>query len=57
VREHIDLDVSGLLRRQLTINVAGDLVISLLMRTCSGRLTSAEALGHREFAVAWPYGP
>ena len=55
MREHIDLDVSGLLRRELTLHVAGDLLIDLMLRTCSGRLTSAEALGHREFVLTKLY--
>ena len=55
MREHIDLDVSGLLRRELTLHVAGDLLIDLMLRTCSGRLTSAEALGHREFVITKLY--
>lgn len=55
MREHIDLDVSGLLRRELTLHVAGDLLIDLTLRTCSGRLTSAEALGHREFVLTKLY--
>jgi len=53
--EHIDLNVSGLLRRELTLNVAGDLLIDLMLRTCNGRLTSAEALGHREFVLTKLY--
>jgi (2R)-sulfolactate sulfo-lyase subunit beta len=55
MREHIDLDVSGLLRRELTLHVAGDLLIDLMLRTCNGRLTSAEALGHREFVITKLY--
>ncbi len=55
MREHIDLNVSGLLRRELTLQVAGDLLIDLTLRTCSGRLTSAEVLGHREFVLTKLY--
>jgi (2R)-sulfolactate sulfo-lyase subunit beta len=53
--EHIDLDVSGILRRELDHQHAGDLLIDLLLRTCNGRLTCAEALGHREFALTRLY--
>ena len=48
IPEHIDLDVSGLLRREMTMDEAGDRLIEIMLRTCNGRLTCAEALGHRE---------
>ncbi len=53
--EHIDLDVSGLLRREMTLDQAGDQLIDIMMRTCNGRLTCAEALGHREFVMTKLY--
>lgn len=53
--EHIDLDVSGLLRRALTLDEAGDALLDLTLRTASGRLTAAEALGHREFVLTKLY--
>jgi len=53
--EHIDLDVSGILRRELTLDQAGDQLIDIMIRTCSGRLTCAEALGHREFVMTKLY--
>ena len=53
--EHIDLDVSGLLRREMTLDQAGDQLIDLMIRTCNGRLTCAEALGHREFGLTKLY--
>ncbi len=53
--EHIDLDVSGVLQRTLTIPEAGDELISMIVRTANGRLTAAEALGHREFAMTKLY--
>ena len=53
--EHIDLDVSGLLRREMTLDEAGDKLIDLVLRTCNGRLTCAEALGHREFVLTKLY--
>jgi (2R)-sulfolactate sulfo-lyase subunit beta len=55
MREHVDLDVSGLLRRELTLDEAGDRLIELVLRTCNGRLTCAEALGHREFVLTKLY--
>jgi (2R)-sulfolactate sulfo-lyase subunit beta len=53
--EHIDVDVSGVLRRELTLDTAGDVLIDMIMRTASGRLTAAEALGHREFVMTKLY--
>jgi (2R)-sulfolactate sulfo-lyase subunit beta len=53
--EHVDLDVSGILRRDLTIPQAGDALIDMIVRTANGRLTAAEALGHREFVMTKLY--
>jgi (2R)-sulfolactate sulfo-lyase subunit beta len=53
--EHIDLDVSGILRREMTLDEAGDRLIDLMIRTCNGRLTCGEALGHREFVLTKLY--
>ena len=53
--EHIDLDVSGILRREMTLDEAGDRLIEIMLRTCNGRLTAAEALGHREFVLTRLY--
>jgi altronate dehydratase len=49
--EHIDLDVSGLLWREYTLREAGGRLMALIDRTANGRLTCAEALGHREFVL------
>jgi len=53
--EHIDLDVSGLLRRELTLDQAGDLLLEMMFKTANGRLTSAEVLRHREFVITRLY--
>ncbi len=53
--EHIDVDVSGILRRDLTIDQAGDVLIDMIARTANGRATAAEALGHREFVMTKLY--
>jgi (2R)-sulfolactate sulfo-lyase subunit beta len=53
--EHIDLDVSGILRREMTLEQAGDALIDLTVRTGNGRMTAAEALGHREFVLTKLY--
>jgi (2R)-sulfolactate sulfo-lyase subunit beta len=53
--EHIDLDVSGLLQREKNLDQCGDELIDIMLRTCNGRLTAAEALGHREFVLTRLY--
>lgn len=53
--EHIDVDVSGVLRRDMTIPEAGDRLIDMVVRTSNGRLTAAEVLGHREFVMTKLY--
>jgi (2R)-sulfolactate sulfo-lyase subunit beta len=53
--EHVDLDVSGILRRDMTIPQAGDALIDMIVRTANGRLTAAEALGHREYVMTKLY--
>jgi (2R)-sulfolactate sulfo-lyase subunit beta len=53
--EHIDVDVSGLLRKELTPDQAGDELLECMFRTANGRLTAAEALGHREFVLTRLY--
>lgn len=47
--EHIDVDVSALLTLKITGEQAGDMLMDMLVRTVSGRFTSTEILGHREF--------
>jgi len=53
--EHIDLDVSGILRREMNLDEAGDALVDLTLRTSNGRVTAAEALGHREFVLTKLY--
>lgn len=53
--EHIDVDTSGLLRREMNMDQAGDALLSMMLRTANGRLTAAEALGHREFVLTRLY--
>ena len=53
--EHIDLDVSPILQGEMTIDQAGDALIDMIARTANGRLTAAEALGHREFVMTKLY--
>jgi (2R)-sulfolactate sulfo-lyase subunit beta len=53
--EHIDVDVSGVVRREMTLSGAGDALIDMIVRTANGRLTAAEALGHKEFVMTKLY--
>ena len=53
--EHIDVDVSGILKREMTIDEAGDNLIDMIVRTANGRNTAAEVLGHREFSMTKLY--
>ncbi|MEL6601296.1 MAG: UxaA family hydrolase [Pseudomonadota bacterium] len=53
--EHIDVDVTGVLTRQMTIDEAGDSLIDMICRTANGRSTAAEALGHKEFVMTKLY--
>jgi (2R)-sulfolactate sulfo-lyase subunit beta len=53
--EHVDVDTSGLLQREITMGQAGDRLLEMMFRTANGRLTAAEALGHREFVLTRLY--
>src|SRR6202171_613466 len=53
--EHVDVDTSGLLQREITMDQAGDKLLEMMFRTADGRLTAAEALGHREFVMTRLY--
>jgi (2R)-sulfolactate sulfo-lyase subunit beta len=53
--EHLDYDCTGLLQRQKNLDQTGDELIEVMLRTCNGRLTAAEALGHREFVLTRLY--
>jgi (2R)-sulfolactate sulfo-lyase subunit beta len=53
--EHVDLDVSGILRGEMNLDQAGDALIDITLRTCNGRLTAAETLKHREFVMTKLY--
>jgi len=53
--EHVDVDVSALLRKEMTPDGAGDALLESMLRTANGRLTAAEALGHKEFVLTRLY--
>ena len=53
--EHIDLDVSKILKREMNLSQAGDALIDITVKTANGRITCAEALGHKEFVITKLY--
>ena len=53
--EHIDLDVSKILKREMNLSQAGDALINITIKTANGRITCAEALGHKEFVITKLY--
>ncbi len=53
--EHVDYDCSGLLQREKNLDQTGDELLEVMLRTCNGRLTAAEALGHNEFVLTRLY--
>lgn len=55
MREHIDVDISGLLSLEMTLAQAGEALIHMMKRNLNGRLTAAEVLGHKEFVLTKLY--
>ncbi|MCG0277149.1 MAG: UxaA family hydrolase [Thermanaeromonas sp.] len=53
--EHIDVDLSGILRREMNLEEAGTKILEEFFRTLNGRFTKAEALGHKEFVLTKLY--
>lgn len=53
--EHIDLDVSGLLQREINLDKAGDMLLEKIRRTSNGLLSATEVLMHREFVLTKLY--
>ena len=53
--EHIDVDVTGLLRFEYNLDGAADRTMEMMARTINGRLTCAETLHHDEFVLTKLY--
>lgn len=53
--EHIDYDCSAILRGEMTLEQSGDNLLAMLRRTCDGRLTAQEVLGHEEYVLTKLY--
>jgi altronate dehydratase large subunit len=49
--DNIDVDVSAVMRDVETFDAAAHRLFDALLASCSGELTAAERLGHREFAI------
>jgi (2R)-sulfolactate sulfo-lyase subunit beta len=53
--EHIDYDCSAILQGEMTLDESGNNLLDMLVRTCNGRLTANEVLGHEEFVLTKLY--
>ncbi len=53
--EHVDVDLTGILRMEMNLDQAADATLQMLERTINGRLTSAETLRHNEFVLTKLY--
>jgi (2R)-sulfolactate sulfo-lyase subunit beta len=53
--EHIDVDLTGLLRFDFNLDGAADRTMDVLAHTINGRLTAAETLRHDEFVITKLY--
>jgi (2R)-sulfolactate sulfo-lyase subunit beta len=53
--EHIDVDLTGILRMEMNLDQAADAALKVLERTINGRFTAAEALRHDEFVLTKLY--
>jgi len=53
--EHVDVDLTGLLRFDYNLDGAADKTMEMMAHTINGRLTSAEALRHDEFVLTKLY--
>jgi len=53
--EHIDVDITGVLQRRMTMAEAGEALLDMTLRVADGEVTAAELLGHREFSLTRLY--
>ncbi len=51
MRDNIDLEVSGVIADTESFDQAAERLFAQVLSVCSGGLTAAERLGHREFAI------
>jgi (2R)-sulfolactate sulfo-lyase subunit beta len=53
--EHIDVDLSGMLRLEMMLDQAADKTLGSMAHTVNGRLAAAEALRRNEFVLTKLY--
>ncbi len=53
--EHIDVDLTAMLKLEMSVDQAADKVMEMMARNANGRLTSAEVLRHEEFVITKLY--
>jgi (2R)-sulfolactate sulfo-lyase subunit beta len=53
--EHIDVDVSAVLRGEMDLDQAADILWKRVVETANGRMVKAEILNHREFVLTKLY--
>jgi (2R)-sulfolactate sulfo-lyase subunit beta len=53
--EHVDVDISAMLRLEMTLDEAADAIMTMMARNINGRMTAAEALRHNEFVITKLY--
>lgn len=51
MRDNMDMDVSKILRGKESVSHAGRRVFEEIMAVASGKLTKAERVGQRDFAI------
>lgn len=56
MRDNMDFDAGGIVERGDSVEEVGERLLSHVLRTCDGRLTRSEVLGHHEFGL-WRIGP
>jgi (2R)-sulfolactate sulfo-lyase subunit beta len=55
MKKHIDYDCSAILRGEMTLDQSGNGLLDMLRKTCNGRLSAQELLGHEEFVLTKLY--
>jgi altronate dehydratase len=50
MKEHLDVDISDELSANTSMREAGDRIVDAIISVANGRLTTAEVVGHAEFA-------
>ncbi|MBC7123796.1 MAG: UxaA family hydrolase, partial [Pseudothermotoga sp.] len=53
--EHIDVDVSAVLRGEMDLDQAADVLWKRVIETANGRMVKAEILNHKEFVLTKLY--